>query len=135
MSVHPIEGMLGVSMEKIKEMVDVNTVIGESITTPDGTVIIPVSKVSFGFGSGGSDFPNKRDKDIFGGGTGAGVTIMPVAFLVVAQNNVHLLQLNEANGTPEKILETVPDVIEKITDLFKDKKKNKDKKEKEENEN
>ena len=73
MSVHPIEGMLGVSMEKIKEMVDVNTVIGESITTPDGTVIIPVSKVSFGFGSGGSDFPNKRDKDIFGGGTGAGL--------------------------------------------------------------
>lgn len=131
MSIHPIEGMLGVSMEKIKEMVDVNTVIGGSITTPDGTVIIPVSKVSFGFGSGGSDFPSKNEKEVFGGGTGAGVTIMPLAFLVVTQNDVQLLQLNEAGGTPEKILEAVPDVLGKITELFKDKKKTKEHKEEE----
>lgn len=80
MSEHPIQGMMDTSMQKIKEMVDVNTIIGEPIHCPDGTMIIPVSKVTYGFASGGSDFPTKTEKDLFGGGSGAGITISPVAF-------------------------------------------------------
>ena len=79
MSDHPIKDMMGITMEKIKEMVDVNTIIGEPIVLADGTTIIPISKVSFGFASGGSDLPAKVE-NLFGGGTGAGVTIQPIAF-------------------------------------------------------
>ena len=91
-------------MEKIREMIDVNTIIGDPITTPDGTVIIPVSKVSFGFGSGGSDFPNKRDRDLFGGGAGAGISIQPLAFLVVFQGDVKLLQMSDGDSTAGHII-------------------------------
>ena len=77
---HPIGSLMDTTMEKIKEMIDVNTIIGEPITSPDGTLIIPVSKVSYGFAAGGSDLPTKKEnKDCFGGGSGAGVTIQPVA--------------------------------------------------------
>ncbi len=81
MSEHPIEGLMGVTMQKIKEMVDVNTIIGEPVITPDGTTIIPVSKVSFGFASGGTDLPTSQPKQTFGGGGGAGITLQPLAFL------------------------------------------------------
>lgn len=83
MSEHPIEGLMDVTLEKIKSMVDSNTIIGNPINMPDGTLILPVSKVSFGFASGGSDFPSKTSKQLFGGGGGAGVSISPIAFLVV----------------------------------------------------
>ena len=126
MSQHPIEGMLGVSMEKIREMVDVNTIIGDPITTPDGTVIIPVSKVSFGFGSGGSDFPNKQNQELFGGGAGAGVSIHPLAFLVVGEGDVRLLQMSPNNSTADKLVDAVPGFIDKISSMFsKEKKKDK----------
>ena len=83
---HPIGSLMDTTMEKIKEMIDVNTIIGEPITSPDGTLIIPVSKVIYGFAAGGSDLPTKKEnKDCFGGGSGAGVTIQPVAFLTVYQ--------------------------------------------------
>ena len=83
MSDHPIESMMNTTMEKIKTMVDASTMIGDPITTPDGTVIIPVSKVSYGFASGGSDFVSKNaaSKDLFGGGAGAGITLTPVAWI------------------------------------------------------
>ncbi len=123
MSEHPIEGLLGVSMEKIRDMIDVNTIIGEPITTPQGTVIIPVSKVSFGFGSGGSDFPSKANQELFGGASGAGVTILPLAFLVVSGTEVNLLELNESANAPERIFEAAPEVLGKIMDLFRKKKK------------
>lgn len=123
MSQHPIEGMLGTSMEKIREMIDVNAIIGEPILTPDGTVVIPVSKVSFGFGSGGSDFPAKVEKDLFGGGAGAGVSIQPLAFLVLSGSDVKLLQMSENGTATDKLFEAVPEVIDKISEVFSKKKK------------
>ena len=85
---HPIRGLMDTTLEKIRTMVDSNTIIGTPIHTADGTMIIPVSRMSFGFASGGSDFPSKTNKDLFGGGGGAGVSVTPVAFLVVKDGNV-----------------------------------------------
>ena len=119
MSEHPIQGLMGTTMEKIRDMVDVNTIIGDPIVTPDGTTIIPVSKVSFGFASGGSDIPAKVPKEVFGGGSGAGVSIQPLGFLVVHQGDVRLLEMNGPGVSMGKALGLVPDVISKISDLFK----------------
>ena len=119
MSEHPIQGMMSTTMQKIREMVDVNTIVGEPITSPDGTLIIPVSKVSFGFASGGSDIPSKQPKDIFGGASGAGVSIQPLAFLVVYQGNVKLLQMTNDENTANNVVNMVPEVIDKISELFK----------------
>lgn len=131
MANHPIEGMMDVTMNKLKEMVDVNTIIGDPITTSDGTVIIPVSKVSYGFASGGSDFAAKSapTKDLFGGGAGAGVTINPIAFLTVCNGEVQLMHIDEpANSAAEKAIGMAPELIDKVTSLFKkDKKENKEK--------
>ena len=119
MSEHPIQGLMGTTMEKIRDMVDVNTIIGDPILTPDGTTIIPVSKVSLGFASGGSDIPSKIPKELFGGGSGAGVSIQPLGFLVVHQGDVRLLEMNGPGDSMGKALGLVPDVISKISDLFK----------------
>lgn len=118
MADHPIQGLMGTTMEKLRQLVDVNTIIGDAITTADGTIIIPVSKVSFGFGSGGSDLPAKVQKDVFGGGVGAGVSIQPLAFLVVSNGNVKLLQMSTSSNTADKVVNMVPEVVEKISDLF-----------------
>ncbi len=124
MSEHPIQGLMSTAMQKIREMIDVNTIIGDPITTPDGITIIPVSKVSFGFASGGSDLPAKVQKELFGGGSGAGITINPIAFLVVGNGDVKLLQLNDGDvGAIGKAVEMVPDVIDKFADLFSKKDK------------
>ena len=126
MSEHPIESLMGVTMQKIKEMVDVNTIIGDPITTPDGTVIVPVSKVSYGFASGGSDFPSKKDgKNCFGGGSGAGITINPVGFLTVHRGEVKMIGVGENDGTLDKAIAMVPDVFDKVTGFFKKDKKDK----------
>lgn len=126
MSEHPIQGLMGTSMEKIREMVDVNTIIGDPITCPDGTVIIPVSKVGFGFAAGGSDWPSKQPKDLFGGASGAGVSIQPLAFLVVSNGNVQILQIDSNEDTANRMVGIVPEVIQSIGDLFKkDSKKDK----------
>lgn len=117
---HPINGLMDTTMKKIKEMIDVNTIIGDPITTPDGTTIIPVSKVSYGFASGGSDLPTKKDnKDCFGGGSGAGVTINPVAFLYVSKGNVKLIPIEKYDGAVDRIVGMVPEVLDKVTDMFK----------------
>ncbi|MGI5958838.1 MAG: GerW family sporulation protein [Massiliimalia sp.] len=118
MSEHPIQGVMGTTMQKIREMVDVNTIIGEPIQTPDGTVIIPVSKVSFGFASGGSDLPTKTPKELFGGAGGAGVSIQPLAFLVVANGTVKLLQMTNGQSTANNIVNMVPEVVDRIGSLF-----------------
>lgn len=122
---HPIGNLMDTTMEKIKEMVDVNTIVGDPITSPDGTLIIPVSKVSYGFAAGGSDLPTKKEnKDCFGGGSGAGVTIQPVGFLTVYKGNVQLVPIEKYEGTPDRIVGMLPEVIEKVKDIFgKDKKK------------
>ncbi len=123
---HPIEGIMGISMDKIREMVDVNTIIGDAITAPDGTMIIPVSKVSFGFASGGSDLPTQAAEK-FAGGAGAGVTVKPQAFIVIhTDGEVGLLELGEKTSPIEGIVDSIPDVIDKIRAIIP--KKDKDEK-------
>ncbi|MBY0757403.1 GerW family sporulation protein [Clostridium sardiniense] len=121
---HPIENLMKSTMENIRDMVDVNTIIGDAVETRDGTYIIPISKVSFGFASGGSEFDshNKVSSDLqaeypFGGGSGAGVSVKPVAFLVVRENCVRLLPVEQDN-TYDRIVDTVPQVIEMLKDAF-----------------
>ncbi len=119
-----LEGILGVSMEKIREMVDVNTIIGDPISAPNGTTIIPISKVSFGFASGGSDLPTQAAEK-FAGGSGAGVTVKPQAFIVIKNDgDVELLELGEAGKTSplEGVVEAIPGIIGKIKDLVGKKK-------------
>lgn len=118
---HPVEGVMGVSMEKIREMVDVETIIGDPITA-EGVTIIPVSKVSFGFASGGSDLPTQAAEK-FAGGSGAGVTVKPVAFIVIkADGNVSLMELG-AKGSPlDGVMEALPGVVEKIKGFMAEKK-------------
>lgn len=111
---HPIEGIMGISMEKIREMVDVNTIIGEPINSSDGTVIIPVSKVAFGFVSGGSDLPTQAAEK-FAGGSGAGVTVKPQAFIVIKRDgNVELLEMGAKSSPIDSVIDAMPEVIEKI---------------------
>ena len=114
------------TMDKIKQMVDVNTIIGDPITSPDGTIIIPVSKVSYGFASGGSDFPTKKEnKDCFGGGSGAGVTIQPVAFLTVFRGEVKLIPVEKYEGAADRVVGMMPELVDKVSALFKKDKKKK----------
>lgn len=118
MSEHPIEGLMDVTLEKIKSMVDSNTIIGNPINMPDGTLILPVSKVSFGFASGGSDFSSKTSKQLFGGGGGAGVSISPIAFLVVRGNSVRMLQLADTSNSVDRAIGMMPEMVDKVADLF-----------------
>ena len=140
MSEHPIEGLMLTAMNSIREMIDVNTIIGEPIETLNNIMIIPISKVGFGFASGGSEFSseaineyNRKDKEEevsyklpFGGGSGAGVSITPVAFLVVQDDNVKLISVNHSSAI-DKLLDYVPDLMEKMNTMLN--KKMDDKKE------
>lgn len=117
-----IEGLVKTAMEKVHDLLDSETVVGNPIVTADGTTIIPVSKVSVGFASGGSDLPTKAAKETFGGGSGGGVTITPLAFIAIYQGEVKLLQLTANAPKENAIIDMVPSVIDKITD-FLDKKK------------
>ena len=111
-------GILGTSIEKIKDLVDVSTIIGEPIKISDSIQIIPVSKVTYGFASGGTDFPSKNNQELFGGGGGAGITITPVAFLVVNNGNVSVKYINAAEGSVERVIGMVPDLVDKATDVI-----------------
>lgn len=122
MSEKNLEGMINISLEKVKGMVDSNSIIGAPIYTPDGTTIIPVSKVSVGFACGGSDFPTTSPKDMFGGGTGGGVTIQPVAFLVLKGESVRMIQLADKNNVAERVANMVPDAIDTLSGLISRKK-------------
>ena len=128
MSEHPIESMMGTIMDKIKEMADVNTVIGDPITTADGTVIIPISKVSYGFASGGSDLPSKSqpNRELFGGGAGAGVTITPIAFLSPSDGSGRLLQLVPFTSPVDRIIGMAPGFMDAVTGLLNKNKKQKE---------
>ena len=123
---HPLPDMMGSSLSKLKDMVDVNTIIGDPIQTPEGVLIIPVSKVKVGYAGGGSDFAPKgypASKDnAFGGGSGAGVTITPVAFLVVKGDSVRLMPVAEpASNSVERLIEMLPELIDQISSLAKKK--------------
>ena len=107
-----MEGML----HKIREMIDANTVMGTPVTTPDGTTVIPVSKVSIGFGGGGSDFATQKGGNPFGGGAGGGVKVTPVAFLVISNGSVRMLPVAQAaNTTADRLVEMIPDTLDKVS--------------------
>lgn len=131
MSEHPIEGLMNTAMNSIKDMVDVNTIIGEPIETSNNIIIIPISKVGFGFAAGGSEFKGetvneytKKEKEEeiqyrlpFGGGSGAGVSITPIAFLVVQSGTVKLLPVSHSSAI-DKLLDYVPDLVEKANTML-----------------
>ncbi len=124
---HPLSEMMTSTMEKIKSMIDVNTVIGNPISTPNGATVIPITKVSIGYGSGGSDFatknyPANRD-NAFGGGAGAGVQITPIAFLVVRDDSVRMLPISEpASSSMDRLIELLPELIDKAESYLSEKK-------------
>ncbi len=117
-----VEGLMGVSVEKIREMVDANTVIGTPIMLDGGITLIPVSKVSYGFASGGSDLPAKSSGDLFGGGAGAGINLTPVAFLTIKDGEINLLPVVSKPDTIDRAISLVPEVIDRFTKRKKDKK-------------
>lgn len=136
MAQHPIEGLMETAMESIKEMVDVNTIVGDAVQAPDGTVIIPISKVSFGFAAGGGEYSQllERDKDDeeddgenkqkkkfpFAGGSGAGVSINPVAFMIVGQGQIKLLPVN-INSSVDKVLDIASELLTNANETIKKK--------------
>ncbi|GAB6990351.1 GerW family sporulation protein [Paenibacillus pini] len=142
MSEHPIQGLMQTAMENIKVMVDVNTIVGDPVQTPDGSVILPISKVGFGFAAGGSDFhvednhknatstngqsSNEGKPMAFGGGSGGGVSITPIAFLVVGKEGVHIVPLDNQTHLLEKIIDSAPSLIDKVQSMFPSKDKDKD---------
>lgn len=124
---HPIQGLMQTAMANIREMVDVNTIIGDPVETPDGTVILPVSKVGFGFAAGGSEFTTSggsskgssdQGEHPFGGGSGGGVSIVPIGFLIVHGNNVRLLSTDNQNQLYDRIIDMAPVFMEKIQSFF-----------------
>ena len=114
MAANPINELTDNSMKNLRALVDSNTVIGDPVTTPDGTTILPVSKVSFGFGTGGSDLPATQ-KELFGGGAGGGVSITPIAFLVIQNGNVKVLQVQSFSSTADLVVGMMPEVIDRVS--------------------
>ena len=124
MAEHPIQGLMNITMDKVRQMADANTIIGKPIKTDDGTTIIPVSRISLGFGTGGSDFDGKNsaNKELFGGGSGAGVSIRPVAFLVIKDGMVRTVQLADPSNSIDRALNMLPELVDKLVSLIPDKK-------------
>jgi sporulation protein YtfJ len=123
MADHPIQGLMRTTMEQLSKMVDVSTIVGEPIETPDGSVILPISKVGFGFAAGGSEFEYERDHTAtinhpFGGGSGGGVSITPVAFLVVGKQGIRSIPLENTTHLYDRILDTIPPFVEKVQGMF-----------------
>lgn len=135
MSDHPIEGLMTTTMDSLKEMIDVNTIVGDPVETPDGLVIIPISKVSFGFASGGTEYEKRKNKNEdseskskdlpFGGGSGAGISVQPVAFIVAGNGQMKLLPVDQGTNILSNILEFIPKVTSNIQYKMKSKKENK----------
>jgi len=134
MAEHPIQGLMKTAMENIKDMVDVNTIVGDAVETPDGSVIIPISKVGFGFAAGGSEFggefeeqhgTSKNDSHNasvampFGGGSGGGVSIQPIAFLVVGKEGVKVVPLDNTTHLYERLIDSAPHVFDRIQTMMK----------------
>ncbi len=120
-------GILESTIEKVKNLVNVSTIIGEPMKVDESLTIIPVSKVTYGFASGGSDFPSKNNKEIFGGGGGAGVTITPVAFLVISDGEVTLKHITAYDNAAERVVNLVPEMFDKVTSVVNKAKKEKEK--------
>lgn len=134
MAEHPIQGLMTTAMDSIKDMVDVNTIVGNPVEAPDGTVVIPVSRVSFGFAAGGGEYSGEmhsggskgeeegekepKSKMPFGGGSGAGVSISPVGFLVVGQGQIRLLPVGN-NSSMDKMVDMVPEILTKLNETLR----------------
>lgn len=118
MSENSIKNIMDLTMDKLRAMVDANTIIGDPIVV-DGVTLIPVSKVSFGLATGGSDFPSKTQSGLFGGGGGAGVTVSPVAFIAVSDGNVRMMPVYNELSSFDKAMAMAPDVLERAKELFK----------------
>lgn len=125
---HPIEGLMKTAMENLKEMVDVNKIVGDAVETPDGNVIIPISRVAFGFAAGGTEFENQEEgrgapanssrPDLpFGGGSGGGISVQPVAFLVVGQGQVRLLPVHH-HAMLDRLIDLAPQLIDQVRGMF-----------------
>lgn len=128
---HPIENLLKSTMENLKDMIDVNTIVGDAVESKDGSLIIPISRVSFGFVSGGSEYECKNTGGTgsdypFGGGSGAGVTVKPIAFLVIKGDSIRLLSLDQQN-TYDKLVDSIPQIIDLFKNMCHSDKKSKNK--------
>lgn len=123
---HPIQGLMTTAMENLKDMVEANTIIGNPVQAPEGSIIIPVSKVGFGFAAGGSEFQSTSNSSAdseavlpFGGGSGGGVSITPVAFLIVSEQGIKMVHLDQQTHIYEKMLDFAPQVVEKVQEIIK----------------
>lgn len=120
----PVSELLGISMEKVKEMADINSIIGDPIKLDDGTTIIPISKVTYGFASGGSDLPSKYEKNLFGGGAGAGISIKPEGFLVISSDGTaKMVSVDSKEDLASQAVSAIPNVVNKISEIMNKKKK------------
>lgn len=119
MKEHPITDLLSTTIERVKQLADSETVVGKPIQVSENITIIPVSKLSVGFASGGSDFPSKSQKDLFGGGGGAGITVTPKAFLVIENGTVRMLQLARDGESIDRLCNMIPDAVSQISSLLK----------------
>ncbi len=114
----PVNKIMENTLEKMREMVDVSTIIGDPIKT-DGTTLIPVSKVSYGFTSGGTDLPSKQNSELFGGGGGGGISITPVAFIVIQNDKVRMMQINNYSSSADRAIAMIPELVDQISQLVK----------------
>ncbi len=114
----PVNKIMENTLEKMREMVDVSTIIGDPIKTGD-TTLIPVSKVSYGFTSGGTDLPSKQNNELFGGGGGGGITISPVAFIVIQGEKVRMMQINNYTSSADRAIAMIPELVDQISQLVK----------------
>lgn len=113
-----VNGLTNTTLQKIKELVDGTTVIGKPVVVRDGTTIIPITKVAVGYAAGGSDVGSKTQKEMFGGGSGAGITVTPVGFLVIGESGVKLLQLNSSMATVDNLVQQMPELVDKVSGLI-----------------
>lgn len=128
---HPIEGLMQSAMESIKEIVDVNTILGDPVETPDGSVILPISRVSLGFAAGGTEFEaeqrrggdNQKSGFPFGGGSGAGISVNPVAFLVVGQGQIRLMPV-DSSVVADRLIDMAPKMFDRIQNMFESRNRN-----------
>lgn len=119
MAEHPIQGLMGITMDKVREMVDSSMVVGDPIQAGEGITIIPVSRVTFGLATGGSDVGAKSSKEMFGGGSGAGVTVTPIAFLVVKDGDVRTVQISPYYDSVDRAIGMLPELVDKLSALLK----------------
>ena len=118
----PVSNIMGSALETMREMVDTSAIIGEPIVT-GGTTLVPVSKISYGFGSGGTDLPSKSNAELFGGGGGGGISITPVAFIVIENGKSRMMQINNYTSSADRAIAMIPELVDKVTGLLKSEKK------------